>query len=662
MAKKDTSSDDAKAATDKAYQAAIEEKVRLMLDPEVKDPEPNTLAPKPETAAPTTAPELKGAKQIKITESAEEPTDDSVSVTVEEPKPEPATETEESFDDPKTAEAVDDIVAKEGDELLAAEDDKLAKAFDTNKPSRLARLKQFWSDWWHNRLKRRLSIAALLVLLAAAIVVPQSRYFLLNSVGVRSSASLIVLDDSTQQPLKNVRVSIGNQSGQTDEEGKVRLTRLHHGTNRLVVEKRAFAILERNVVIGWGSNPLGDLKITPTGSQYTFVLADYLSGKPIEKVEAASGEWSAFSNQEGVLKLTIDESASDKKELEVTITADEYRQETVTLNLDNREETKLQLVPGRKHVFISKRSGKYDVYKIDADGKNEERVLSGTGTERDDMILVPHPTKKLAALVSTRENTRNPDGFLLSTLTIIDLETNTPTKAAQSERIQVVDWSEKRLVFVQIAAGASAANPRRHRLLSYDVESGQTKELATANYFNDVFAVRSVIYYAPSSAYNTDKPGLFRINADGSGKQTAFASEVWNVYRTEYDKLILAVNQEWYDYKISDSKTSKLTGEPANLRFRSYVDSPDRKRSLWVDQRDGKGVLVAYDLESGNDKVVHQKSGLNDPIRWLSSDAIIFRVSTGSETADYVMSLSGGEPRKLKDVTNTSGIDRWYYY
>lgn len=52
------------------------------------------------------------------------------------------------------------------------------------------------------------------------------------------------------------------------------------------------------------------------------------------------------------------------------------------------------MAPSRKHVFISKRSGTYDVYKVDVDGKNEEKVLSGTGSERPDAIALSiHPTK-----------------------------------------------------------------------------------------------------------------------------------------------------------------------------------------------------------------------------------------------------------------------------
>jgi hypothetical protein len=40
----------------------------------------------------------------------------------------------------------------------------------------------------------------------------------------------------------------------------------------------------------------------------------------------------------------------------------------------------------------------------------------------------------------------------------------------------------------------------------------------------------------------------------------------------------------------------------------------------------------------------------------------VFRVSSGSETADYVLSLDGGEAKKISDVTDITGIDRWYIF
>ena len=56
------------------------------------------------------------------------------------------------------------------------------------------------------------------------------------------------------------------------------------------------------------------------------------------------------------------------------------------------------------------------------------------------------------------------------------------------------------------------------------------------------------------------------------------------------------------------------------------------------------------------------ESGVRNPIYWLDDDHLVYRISDSDETADYVLSLSGGLPKKIKDVTNTVGVDRWYYF
>lgn len=559
--------------------------------------------------------------------------------------------------DPETEQAIDEIAAAEQDETV---DDVIQTSAEKPAKKR-GRLRRAWYNWWHSPLKRRLTLAVLFIGLGAAFGIPTSRYFVLNNVGVRASASMVVLDESTQQPLKNVEVVLDGQTAVTNKEGKAVFSHLRMGKVQLKLQKRAFAANERTIVLGWGSNPLPSLNLKPVGSQYQFTVIDYLSGKPIAKAEAAVGELTAVADEQGIVKLTLDVT-DEEATVDVAISAAGYRSETIKLDVASDAPIKLQLVPAKSHVFISKRSGKYDVYKIDIDGKNEEKILSGSGVEKDDLILVQHPTKDFAALVSTRENVRDNDGYLLSTLTMIDTKNKKPTKIAQSQRVQIVGWIGDRLVFVQIASNAGSEDPGRHQLMSYDLTSGSTKQLASANYFNDVLAVGSTIFYAPSAAYAPDPVQFYKINADGSAKQTVFDQEVWNVYRPGYDKLILTVGQEWYEYQISSNKTTKLGGEPSNLKSRVYIDNSARNQSLWVDQRDGKGVLLAYDVAAKADKILHTQSGLNNPVQWINDSAVIFRVNVSGETADYALSLNGGEPKKIQDVTNTAGVDNWYYY
>ena len=129
---------------------------------------------------------------------------------------------------------------------------------------------------------------------------------------------------------------------------------------------------------------------------------------------------------------------------------------------------------------------------------------------------------------------------------------------------------------------------------------------------------------------------------------------------TDFDNLAVSAQQEWLAIRLGEDKATNLSTQPANVTSRIYVDSPDKKHSLWVDNRDGKGVLVAYQPETSDEITLRSQNGLQAPVRWFK--IVVFRISNNQETADYAVSLDGGEPKKIRDVTNTGSVDKWYYY
>lgn len=646
--------EDKKESSDEAEPDVSNTVVSKKIEDTDKDTDPETVTPANTTEEEGASESTADTKKIAQTKSQE----DSYITT------DASSDIEDTLDDHKTEEAVKDIIAKESDDLLEADDEKIAKAFSAEKPSKWQRFKSGWKNYWANPKKRWLTIGILTAIFIAAWIVPVSRYFMLNTAGARAKLSVRVLDQSTRQPLKNVRVTAGGTTAVSDNEGFARLTSVKLGPTTLQIERVAFAPINQNITVGWGSNPQGEVMLDPTGVQYTFIATDYLSGKPIEKVEASSGEASAYSDKDGTVVLTVDKPSDEN--LEVTLKGDGLREEKRTIPTEIKDQTSVQMVPGRKHVFVTKRDGTYDVYSVYADGKEEKKILAGTGSERDDIMVLVHPTEEMAAVVSTRDNQRNSDGFLLSTLTLIDLNDASTQKVTQSERVQLVGWSGDRLVFVQVAAGTSAANPKRHRLLSHDYKTNQTDEIAAANYFNDVLMVGNKAYYAPSSTYQPSAANskLYKVNADGSNRETVFDAETWNIFRINHDKLAISIGQNWYELDLTspNAQPKKLEGQPANITSRVYIDSPDGKNSLWVDERDGKGVLLSYQPSTKNESTLLQEGGLRTPVRWLNNSVVIFRVNTEDETADYALSLNGGEPKKIRDVTNTNSVDTWYYY
>jgi hypothetical protein len=504
-------------------------------------------------------------------------------------------------------------------------------------------------------------ILILLAGIAAAFVYPDSRYFILNKAGVRASTSLKIVDEQTDQPLKDATVTIGEVSAVSDSDGNVTLNEVLLGDQELIVTKPAFAQASKDVTIGWGSNPLDALGLIATGTRYTFRVTDFISGQPVDRAEAVSGEASAKASENGEIVLVVSEE--EKQTINAKVSAEGYRTEKITLKIGDESVKELKLVPSRKHAFVSNRGGNFDLYKIDVDGKNEKKILDGTGNEREDEIsILAHPNRDIIAFVSIRSDERTKEGEPISTLNIVDLNNNGVEKIADSERIQLLDFIDNKLIYIKIQPNVSTENKKRHKLMSYDLDSKTEQELASTNYFNDVLPANGAIYYSPAEYKVNGSVGFYRIYPDGSGRVTILAEEAWNLFRVGYDKINVAISDEWYQYDLNTTQLNKLNGSPPTLKSRIYTAGPDGKKAAWTDIRDGKGVLIIYDIETGEDKVIHRQSGLVNPVVWIDDAHIVYRVATGSETADYVMSISGGDPKKIIDVTNTIGLDRFYFY
>lgn len=645
-----------------ALKDELNQKVESIMGPVPENP--NTLNKEPEryradksNKTATSAPIIAGNKKVS------EPSVGDAKVVNKTEQSNQAKEQSEEID-----KAVDDIAEKEADDVLNAEDEAVEKAFrETDK-------KQNWfKRFWGNKVARRTFLFLLFAGLITLGAVPTTRYYILNIAGVRSSASLRVLDESTQQPLKNVNVLIGEVGGLTNEQGIVSLSAVKLGNQTMTIERRAYAKTEKQLTIGWGSNPLGDSSIKPTGIQYSFKIEDFLSKKPINKAEAYSGDASAFSDKEGKVTLTLDTNGDQP--VTIKIRADGYREEKIKDDGNGDESTNtVAMVASQKQVFITKRSGKYDVYKIDADGKNEELVLSGTGSERTDMTLAVHPTDNVAALVSTRDNIRGSDKTLLSTLTMIEVDSNKTQPIDSSQRIQIIGWIDDQLIYVKVNDEKKKNGVSTHSLISYNTKDDTKTEVSGNLFFNDVMVAGDRIYYAPSAEYeypedggdsktiNKDSLGLFSTNSTGGDKQTIIAKEIWSIARKDYSTIVVGSGQDWYEFSIGENQVSKLSGAPADQGTRTYVDSIDNKKSLWVDKRDGKGVLLAYNISKQDDKTLISLSGLANPVRWLNATTAVFRVQTEQETADYAISINGGDAKKITDVTATSGVENWYFY
>ncbi|MET0779616.1 MAG: hypothetical protein ABWY71_02155, partial [Candidatus Saccharimonadales bacterium] len=536
------------------------------------------------------------------------------------PLPEPFAESDieadTPFDDPKTDIAVDDIVAREGDEILANQD----AAADGPAPARRR-------SFWRSKVVHSLLVLVIVGGLLGAGFWPVSRYYILNMASVRASSSVLITDDLTHQPLKNVKVQLAGVSAFTGSDGKARLQVVKLGPTHLRITRPGFETYERAMIVGWGSNPLGSIALKAVGMQYTLQIQDYFTGKGIAGAEVSGGDATALSDKTGKAVLTL--AGTQLADLPVQVSRQGYRTEsTVAKGLTTAHVTPVSLVTSRKAVFVSKQSGKYDVYSSDADGQNKQVILPGTGTENANISLTVSADGSRAALVSTRDNQKSADGSLLNTLSIITIGTGDNVVVAHGEQIRLVGWIGSRLVFEQVSTAASTPANAKYSLIAYDYAANSRLQLAAANKLSTVFTAQNNVYYAVSvtDADPSVKAGLYKVNTDGTGRQTVLEKEVWSVYRTDYNTLAMQTSDGWTAANIATGAASQVSA-PGAYVSRIYVENPaGTGQSLWVDVRGGQGVLLRYDKQTGKDAKVQTHSGLSNPVRWLTDDTAIFRV------------------------------------
>lgn len=556
------------------------------------------------------------------------------------------------LDSPETTEAIDDITRSDDETILEVETEPEPTP---EPPKKRGRFREAWLRYWRNPWARWLTIIGLALLLVGTIVWPPARYAVLNTVGVRASTTLKVLDNETRLPLKNVTVSSGNVTVKTNGDGQATLRGIRLGAQDIRVERVAFAPVVLHQVIGWGSNPLEDVLLEATGLQLRFTAIDYLSGQPIKAAQASSGDAVALADDQGRIVLTAPDPETDT--ITVDIAAHEYKTEQVVVAVASSSAAReIKMVPAQAVVYISKQSGNYDVLKTDVRGEQPTVLLAGTGNERRDSLrLVSSPSGAHAALVSTRTTQRDADRFPMSSLTLIDVASGAHRSLDLAQSIRPVGWRGNTLVYEVVYASASAANSERSKLIAYNTETASRKVLATADYFNGTQLVGDALYYATTQTDPARPSQFVRTSLDGAHKATLLSKPVWAMLRTSPTEMSLETSDGWYTYLIGDTAPRKgAAADYANAR--SYTESPDGKQTAWVDNRDGKGVIVLSSSTGAADRVLRTAPGIQQPLRWLGSTTLLYRVVTSDETADYAISLQGGEPHKVADVTDVDGF------
>jgi len=559
-------------------------------------------------------------------------------------------ETNDQLASPENDAAVDDIVRTESDQLLA-QSDAVTQPKTFAKRGFWRSLGHFFARWWGSLWARWITI---IVIVGAAIAlgsIPTTRYAILNFLGIRASVTVTVFDSDTRLPLKNIQVEAAGQSSFTNINGLAKVTHLRLGKQTVTIKRFGYKTVSQNIVAGWGSNPLQPFYIVATGSQYTLKVTDYVSGTGIANVEADSGQASATSDKNGIVTLTLD---NDVTQADVTVQAANYRTEQLHINLLSTPAGSLNLVPSAKEIYAAKQNNIYNIVASDIDGKNQSVILAGTGRENANIALTVNPAHDHAAVVSTRDTIRDGDNYLLNTLSVVGLNGGTQT-VVRAEQIKLIDWIGTRLVFEEAAAGVSASNSQRYKLIAYDYNTNTQVQLANANQFNGILSAQGQIYYAVSSTDPTIHAAFWRVKPDGSNRQNLYNNEVWAAFRTDFNAITMQSPAGWLLYAINGNGNVQPASQPANIQNRFYLPNGSTQ-NIWIDNQGNPANVNIYDSATGKNKTLISQIGLSAPAYWLNGATAVYRVTTAQQTADYAVNTSNGHTKKIADVVNTSGL------
>lgn len=559
-------------------------------------------------------------------------------------------------DDQETDKIVEDIIKDESDIVIKAHDEKIAQF--SAPPKKSKGLKRFFGAWWHNKLARWLTILIIVGGLAAIFIVPTSRYYILNKIGVRASMTIQVVDAKSGRPVKNVEAKVQGQTVQTNDQGNASFANLLLGPTDMVLAKRSFATEVIPITIGWGSNPFSSpFEITPTGTKFRFTVQDWLTGSPLSKATVSDGESEAVTNEKGEAELTIEPTDND---VVATVSADMYLSKSVTIPANSEDAQLVQLVPSKKDIFLSNRSGKISVYSRHIDNTEEVVLLPGTGNEQDSSQLLAHPSKDIAILSSSRDGKRDSKGTILSALYLIDANSKQVEQISDSSstNIRIVGWSGDSIIYV-LGNGATVDNPTdQQKLVAFNSATSQVKELAKSAYFGDVKIADNNVYYVTSALDQAQTgAGLSVIAIDGSRQKVLIDKPIWSVNRVNQSQLIVNGQEDkWYQINVTNNEVKNLDGRPPLVKDYQFVTNPYAQNLAYVDIRDGKGALLLTDLQQSQDKPsqeIIRQSGLQTmPLRWITPTIVLYSVSTPQETANYVVDSLVKKSQKIGDVTN----------
>lgn len=651
---------------------ALENRVDAMMDPRHPNDIPIPVAPTPPSPPPTgvtpvaidifqdttTAPEVLPELLEKLGDKPQAVT--TTAPVVAETVIAPVQVNEVVFDDPVIDEAVDDIVASDGDALLAAED---AHTIAISTPERIVVAKTR-----HNPFKSKWTWLILLAMLIIGIfAVPLTRYRVLGLV-IKKSIAITVIDSVNKTPVSSAQVALAGQSAQTDGNGRATL-RVPVGTHKVTVSKQYYTTVNQSFAVGLRSTVAPMLRLVATGRQVPITVINKITGQPLANAEIKVLNTSAKTDKHGRAIIVLPTTAThDSGSLSLSgyNTSNVKVEVTSNIVLVNT----FALTPSGNVYFLSNEHGTIDVVKVNLDGTGRQTVLAGTGKEDvNNTVLLASRDWQYLVLKSQRDSAQ-PALYLINTAT-----GKTSEFDSGNANFNLIGWYGHGFIYDVTKNNVATSQAGHEVLKSYDADRGQLNQLdqnqvtgdannyAYQGFYNFYLLNNQVAYntqwYVTGTADLSSKTDTIRaIAPNGQGKKDyqSFAAT-----GTGYLQAALyQPNAVYYSlYNYTDNKTTyyKFEGQSVvsasdlnqttfTRAYPTYLLSPSGNATLWSELRDGKNTVFSGDAEAHKQKQLGASSGFA-AYGWHGDS---YALVSKDDSELFVLAMSGSAaPLKLTD-------------
>ena len=553
-------------------------------------------------------------------------------------------------------------------------------SFQPSKPKRsfkqklgaLLRSRKFWLVF----------IVTLIALSLALWFVQPTRWWLVNLFGNRNTLTITTIAPGEGKAkvsrLGNVAVTIDGKSYKTDAKGSLTVPNVPYGKISVGAKKAGYQDVSYGVTLDQdpflhrlGGQETDDaarkveLSLKATGIPVAFKVVDSLSGKPVNVGEFTIGDVVAKPDDQGLVSIKIP-GTDDSKVAVSTNFGGKYVDQKFDIALDDtatpnaKTMPEIKVVPGGKHYFVSKRSGVLTVYSSNLDGSDVQSIVAGTGQETDSTAFAVSPDGKFGVLSSSRDGARNSKQDMLQRIYVVDLTTKQITKVDEGVNVTFADWSASTLVYTTTAYDATA-NKYPTTLRSVDTSSKRVYNFESADFISvGTVAFDKVVYqkYVNTGPDAATSPVLRVSPVNAAAMKTLGEKTDFGTYlQLDFDRIAFKTghDQAWHEYNLNTDQSKSISQPSSGSNTIQYISTAggDGGKRLMIDRVDGKYTLFVKDMSTGATIPLYGADGLGGPISW-TGDVITYRVVNAQETADYAISLNGGKPVKITDVTATS--------